>query len=33
MYYQFNKGSLQLDLIDNILAFQLVCSIPIRLGT
>ncbi|KHG07520.1 hypothetical protein F383_34562 [Gossypium arboreum] len=33
MYCQCNKASPQMDLIDNILVFQSVCSFPIRLRT
>ncbi|KHG14595.1 hypothetical protein F383_20107 [Gossypium arboreum] len=33
MYYQSNKTFPQLDLIDDILIFQLICSFSIRLKT
>ncbi|KHG28818.1 hypothetical protein F383_11437 [Gossypium arboreum] len=33
MYCQINKASPQLDLMDNILVFQLVCLFLIRLRT
>ncbi|KHG20025.1 hypothetical protein F383_01702 [Gossypium arboreum] len=33
MYFQSNKASPQLDLIDGIVIFQSVCSFSIRLRT